>query len=83
MLFLSLVIFNWIIFTGVSLRICSLTSESQAVPKFQDGRPSQGLAIDNYRTLFDGGFDPGSERTLAAWFRHASRAIPQGIAAKG
>ena len=25
--------------------------------------------------LFDGEFDPGSERTLAAWIRHASRAI--------
>ena len=24
---------------------------------------------------FDGEFDPGSERTLAAWIRHASRAI--------
>ena len=24
----------------------------------------------------DGEFDPGSERTLAAWIRHASRAIP-------
>ena len=24
--------------------------------------------------LFDGEFDPGSERTLAAWIRHASRA---------
>jgi hypothetical protein len=23
---------------------------------------------------FDGEFDPGSERTLAAWIRHASRA---------
>jgi hypothetical protein len=24
-------------------------------------------------TLFDGEFDPGSGRTLAAWIRHASR----------
>ena len=29
---------------------------------------------------FDGEFDPGSERTLAAWIRHASRArkLPSG-----
>ena len=26
--------------------------------------------------IFFGGFDPGSERTLAAWIRHASRAVP-------
>ena len=30
-----------------------------------------------------GEFDSGSERTLAAWFRHASRTIPQGIVAEG
>ena len=32
---------------------------------------SFGLMIN----IFDGEFDPGSGRTLAAWIRHASRAI--------
>ena len=27
------------------------------------------------KPVIDGEFDPGSERTLAAWIRHASRAI--------
>ena len=30
-----------------------------------------------------GEFDSGSERTLAAWFRHASRTVPQGTVAEG
>ena len=30
-----------------------------------------------------GEFDSGSERTLAAWFRHASRTISQEIVAEG
>ena len=30
-----------------------------------------------------GEFDPGSERTLAAWIRHASRTISQEIVAEG
>ena len=29
------------------------------------------------------GFDPGSERTLAAWIRHASRTNPWGLALMG
>jgi hypothetical protein len=32
----------------------------------------EGEACQNF--LNHEGFDPGSERTLAAWFRHASRA---------
>ncbi len=30
-------------------------------------------------SLFNEGFDPGSERTLAAWLRHASRTRNRGF----
>jgi hypothetical protein len=29
----------------------------------------------NFSIIYYGEFDPGSERTLAAWIRHASRAV--------
>ena len=39
------------------------------------GRSNEIEQTDLLRdVLLDGEFDPGSERTLAAWFRHASRA---------
>ena len=35
-------------------------------------------AIVRNQITFHEGFDPGSERTLAAWIRHASRTNPGG-----
>ena len=42
---------------------------------------SQGFMIK----LYNGEFDPGSERTLAAWIRHASRTrkVPSGAEYSG
>ena len=32
------------------------------------------VGLESRKVIFDGEFDSGSERTLAAWIRHASRA---------
>lgn len=34
--------------------------------------------VQQFQKLFDGEFDSGSERTLAAWIRHASRTEDDG-----
>ena len=38
---------------------------------------------ENALEIMLGEFDPGSERTLAAWIRHASRTVQQCTVAQG
>ncbi len=40
-------------------------------------------AFGLFKQLSFEGFDPGSERTLAAWIRHASRTNPRGVTLGG
>ena len=42
---------------------------------------SRGQLLD--KRILDEGFDPGSERTLAAWIRHASRTNPTWVTGWG
>src|SRR5437763_10179625 len=48
-------------------------NESQIISRFTAGFSNFRFSHGN-RYVFNGEFDSGSERTLAAWIRHASRA---------
>ena len=54
---------------GSALRVIFIPSIAAQTPE-----KSRGESL--VQILFEG-FDPGSERTLAAWIRHASRANPR------
>src|SRR5688572_9518038 len=55
---------------------CTLSQRSKATSNASSVQ-SPSLRRGLTRTFFEG-FDPGSERTLAAWIRHASRTNPRG-----
>ena len=72
------VVFGAFVFFFAVLNLGSLTTWIALPCRLFDVRVDETMRESNQPLerdfLLDGEFDPGSERTLAAWFRHASRA---------
>jgi hypothetical protein len=49
--------------------------ETRQVSEQLSSERAERLGFTLYIKLYDGEFDPGSGRTLAAWIRHASRTV--------